>query len=241
MDPGFRLEIAANYESMSRRACELTVDAFRQKPNMFTVPATGKTPTLTLDMIGEECRAGAFKSDQLIVGKLDEFFGVTLSDPLSWESYLRHHVTGPLNISDDRYISFASNPIDPVAECRRIQDELDCVGPIDLLILGLGLNGHIGMNEPADTMRLRPHLAKLSESTLQNSPFARAKGVKYGMTLGMADILQAKRIIVLVNGAHKRQQLRRLLNGAVTSKFPASFLQMHPDTLVIADKAAAGE
>ncbi|MDP3646267.1 MAG: 6-phosphogluconolactonase [bacterium] len=238
MTLGFRLKVAVDYESMSWRVCTLVVDAFRQKPHMVTVLATGKTPTRAYEMIGEEYRAGAFRSDHLVVGKLDEWYGIPLSDPNTWESYVQKYVIKPLNISDDRFISFASDTSDPIAECQRIQNKLDRVGPIDLLILGLGLNGHIGMNEPTDGMRLRPHLAELAESTLRHSPLVEAKGVKYGMTLGIADILNARRIIMLVSGAHKKQPLRRLLNGDITSKFPASILQMHRDTLVIADRAA---
>lgn len=180
--------------------------------------------------------------NRLRVVKLDEWGSLPMDDPSTCETYLRRHLTGPLGVSDDRHISFQSDAEDPEAECQRVQQELNNQGPIDLCVLGLGLNGHLGLNEPADELNPRVHVARLSEQTLQH-PMVRGvqkKQLQYGLTVGMADILQSKKILLLVSGAHKQAAVARLRSSFVSTKFPASFLLLHNNVTCLCDKESAG-
>ncbi len=118
----------------------------------------------------------------------------------------------PLQIPATRYVSFESNSRAPVGECQRVQDWLAIHGPIDLCVLGLGLNGHLGFNEPADALIAAPHVAKLTDQSLAHSMLSTARTCPtHGLTLGMRDILASKSILLLVFGAGKAKQLKRLV------------------------------
>ena len=114
-------------------------------------------------------------------------------------------------------------------------------GPIDICILGLGINGHVAMNEPAPAFTPGPHVAKLSRSS-QRHPLlgGLAKKPRYGLTLGLGDILRSRKILLLVSGHHKHQPLKRLMQPRVSTQFPASFLWLHPNATVLCDREAAG-
>ena len=161
-----------------------------------------------------------------------------MEDEGSCETYLQRHLIGPLRIPSDRYFAF-QNQANPEMECARISQILAMTGPIDLSILGLGLNGHLGFNEPADALQPRSHRAELAPSSLQHSMIQKAKiPIKYGLTLGMADLLHSKKILLLVNGSHKATALQQLLSGRISTHFPASFLWLHPQVICFCDRAA---
>jgi galactosamine-6-phosphate isomerase len=146
----------------------------------------------------------------------------------------------PLGLGD-RYVEFDGLAGDPPAECARVARWLERHGPIDVCVLGLGVNGHLGFNEPADALQPHAHVAKLSQASLAHAMVhGRAAPPTYGLTLGMADILQSRRILVLVAGAAKQQTLRQLLSGRITTQFPASLLQLHPAVQLLCDEAALG-
>ena len=138
--------------------------------------------------------------------KLDEWAGLPMDHPGSCEHYVQHYLLQPLGISFSNYISFSSKADGPVGECKKIEDELKANGPIDLCILGLGLNGHIAFNDPADALQPGIHLAKLSEASMSH-PMVKdvTDKPKYGYTLGLTSILQAKTILLVVRGEHKRK------------------------------------
>ena len=161
---------------------------------------------------------------------LDEWAGLAADHPGSCEYYLQQHLLRPLNIPDSNYTSFNSKANDPAAECSRMAKELNTKGPIDLCILGIGLNGHIAFNEPAEELQPGIHLAKLSETSLAH-PMVKdvADKLQYGYTLGIGDILRSKTILLVVHGAHKRAILEQLLKAKVSTQLPASFLWLHAD------------
>src|SRR6185436_10169248 len=120
---------------------------------------------------------------------------------------------------------FQSDPADPAAECQQIAIWLAENGPIDLCVLGLGLNGHLAMNEPADALQPFVHMAELSPMTLQHPMLANSRRrPRFGLTLGMADLFQSKKVLLLVSGSAKRKQMTQLLAQRITTQFPASFL-----------------
>jgi galactosamine-6-phosphate isomerase len=170
--------------------------------------------------------------------KLDEWGGLPPGDPATCDVQLRTTLVSPLNLAE-RYVAFESNPPDPDAECVRIANWLDKNGPIDIAVLGLGINGHLGFTEPAEYLQPFAHVAELSQASLSHAMLAKAAvRPTYGLTLGMADLIQSRRILLLVTGPKKREPLQKLLSGRITTEFPASMLQLHTDVHLLCDAAA---
>jgi len=171
--------------------------------------------------------------------KLDEWGGLNMDDPATCEVFLQTHLLRPLQINPSRYISFNSNPADPKGECKRIRDELSVRGPIDICVLGLGLNGHVALNEPADALEPETHPAKLSARSIQHSMLTGLKKKpSYGLTLGMADILQSKMILMLISGKEKKEITRLFLTGKISTRLPASFLWLHANVICLISRDA---
>jgi len=231
-----KVETFEDYEAMSQKAKEIIVAELSARKDTLICAATGKSPTRMYELVADEFNRQPALFSKMRILKLDEWGNIPMEHPKTCETYLQTHVIQPLRIDTDRYVSFLSNPGDPHEECIRIQKEIDRMGGIDLCILGLGMNGHIGLNEPADFLQPDCHVADLSEMTLQH-PMATAMEEKpgYGFTLGMADILQSRKILLLVHGSNKNRISRELFSGRISTKIPASFLWLHPDTMCLTD------
>jgi galactosamine-6-phosphate isomerase len=236
-----KVKIWDNHEAMSKAAAGWIALEFGRDPRLLVCLATGSTPARTYEWLGFRARTCPALFAHLRVLKLDEWGGLPMSDPGSSESYLQHRVIRPWGVRQRHFVGFMSKPRRPQWECRRIQNWLARNGPIDLCVLGLGRNGHLGFNEPGRTLCPVAHRARLSEQTRVH-PMLSHTTVKpdYGLTLGMAEILQARRILLLVSGEAKRKPLQRLLRGDITTEFPASLLCLHPQTIVLCDRQAAG-
>lgn len=231
-----KIEQYDNHEALSRRARDLILDELLKKKDLMLCAATGNSPTRTYELLRQtsENQPGLFSSMRII--KLDEWGGVPPDHSGTCETYLQDKLIGPLNISPERYIAFSSNPADPEVECRRIGSALEQSGGIDVCLLGLGMNGHVALNEPARYLKPFCHVAELSPITLKH-PMATGMDKKpsYGLTLGMAEILNSKKIIMLVHGSNKRRIAEKLYSGKITTRTPASFLWLHPDTVCLSD------
>jgi galactosamine-6-phosphate isomerase len=135
---------AADVEAMSRRAAEMIIEELRRKPDLLLCAAAGSTPTGCYALLAEARRRDVQAFERLRVLKLDEWGGLPVDDPATCEAYLRRHLTEPLEISEDRYVTFDGNAPDPRQECERVRKRLAGQSPIDLCLLGLGVNGHLG-------------------------------------------------------------------------------------------------
>jgi galactosamine-6-phosphate isomerase len=163
-----------------------------------------------------------------------------MNDPATCESYFRRIFAGVPGFVE-RLEGFRSRPRDPVAECLRLRRWLAANGPMDVCLLGLGVNGHLGFNEPAAMLQPFAHVAELSRASLRHAMLGSTKArPAYGLTFGIADLLAAREILLVVSGAHKREPLVRLLAGRVTPRFPATFLWLHPRVTLLCDRAAMG-
>lgn len=236
----FGVFVQHDYEEMSRRAAKYLHGKVHEKPDLVLCAATGQTPTRAYEVFAQSWDAHRAAVGRLRVIKLDEWGGLPPDDAGTCEAYIRRYLLDPLSIRADRYTGFRPDAADPQAECERVAAILDEQGPVDVCVLGLGVNGHLGFNEPGTSLQPHPHVASLSQASLNHPMVRHAKdAVRYGMTLGMGDILHARSVLLLVNGAHKREPLRRLMTGPVTTEFPASFLWLHPDVTCICDADAA--
>ncbi len=236
------IQIADDHEAMSRQAAHRLMEALSARPNLLLCAAGGSTPVRAYECLAQSHKQKAEVFSSLRILKLDEWGGLEMDDPASCETQLRRQLINPLGVEEKRVFSFKSNAKDPAAECQRLQRLLNKEGPIDLCLLGLGLNGHLGMNEPAPALQLRSHVAQLTEVSLRHPMLARARSVPtFGLTLGIGEILASRQILLLVSGAAKRGALQRLLRQEISPEFPASFLWLHPNCTLLCDRAAAGE
>jgi galactosamine-6-phosphate isomerase len=235
------LHIFADHDAMSRRAADWLAGYLRVKASSLLCLATGSTPTRSYELLAERQLQDPRLLSQGYLLKLDEWGGLAMDDPASCESYLRQHLVDPLGLHD-RYVAFQSRPASPASECARIAAWLRQNGPIDVCVLGLGLNGHLGFNEPAPFLQPHAHVAQLSQASLSHAMLDEARGrPTFGLTLGLADLLQARQILLLVSGHAKRAALHRLELPAISTDFPASFLHLHPSAHVLCDSAAAAD
>lgn len=240
-DRGITFEIFETYERMSHVAADVVVEAARHERDMLWCAAAGSTPIRTYELLALRHRADREPLRHVRVLKLDEWGGLSRDDPATCEQYLQRRILQPLDVQDDRYVGFNGNPEDPEIECQRIRQWVAQHGPIDLCLLGLGENGHIGFNEPNQALVPFSHVADLSAYSRQHSMLEAARQQPgYGFTLGMAEILQARQILLLVSGAHKREALERLTRRSVSAQFPASLLWLHPRVRCLCDRKAAG-
>jgi len=227
----------ADYTQMSGHAKDLIVRTLQQKKDSLICAATGNSPLMTYHLLAAEFQKDKALFEQLRILKLDEWGGVEMQEPQTCESFLQKNLLQPLHISPNQYFAFESNPENPQQECNRMQNIITEQGPIDLCILGLGRNGHIGFNEPSEALHPYCHVVKLSDTSMQHS-MAKAMQQKptYGMTIGMADILHSKKIILLVTGNHKKEVVKRLLKQEISTQLPASLLWLHPNVECVIDK-----
>ena len=211
---------------LNELASETIIHELQQNPQSLVCAATGNSPTGVYQKLVEKKKNVILSGLRFI--KLDEWYGLGINDEGSCEKYLHEHLFNPLGIPNKQYIAFDGKADNPGKELQNVDNYLDEHGPIDLCILGLGKNGHIAFNEPADILQPRAHMSPLSSTSLEHTMIkSTGEPIKYGMTLGMTDILQSKKIILLVNGTHKNAIMQKLMGRKISTQLPASFLWLH--------------
>lgn len=232
--PNIRIE--DDYDAMSQAAANAVIALVKKTPAAMICMATGASP------LGVYERIAARKEDlgRVRILKLDEWGGLAPDDPATCETYIKRHILEPWGVAPDRYLGFKSDAPNAGAECARIEELIAAEGGIDLCILGMGADGHIGLNYPADS--LPPLAHPTSAATLRHAMLDAAQGTPtHGLTLGMGDVLRARHIVLVVNGASKADAVSRLIKGEITPQFPASLLWLHPRVTCIVDRAAAAK
>lgn len=224
-----------------RAADEIALEIAR-KPDLSLLAATGNTPMATYGELAARRSAGTLEVSNLRVAQLDEYLGVSDEDPRSLYRWLERSLTEPLGVTPDRLLRFHANASDPNADCRNFETHVAGWGGIDLAVLGLGPNGHLGFNEPPSPADVPTRVVGLTPESLEsNAPYWNGLEVpRHAITAGMDLILASKRILLLVSGEHKRGILRRALLEEITPDVPASLLR-GANLTVIVDRAAWGE
>jgi galactosamine-6-phosphate isomerase len=237
-----RVEVFADCEAMSRRAADAVLACLENKPDAVICAPSGSSPSGTYELLAQAAaaRPQIFAAARIV--KLDEYLGLPMEHPSTCEAYLRARLLAPCGIPGERYLAFDSEAPDPARECARVGRELSSWGGIDLLLLGLGLNGHLGLNEPADRLEPGPHVAELAEET-RHHPMLQAHGAtaRQGLTLGIEDLLTARVGFLLVSGAHKRRILRAALTQPPSPRLPGSLLRRRAAFSCLCDLDAAGD
>ena len=232
---------AKDYKDMSRKAANIISAQVIMKPNCVLGLATGSTPIGTYDQLVEWYNKGDLDFSEVTTVNLDEYKGLPRTNDQSYYYFMHQHLFDRVNIDPER--TNVPNGMEPDAEkeCGRYEELIRSLGGVDLQLLGLGHNGHIGFNEPGEAFEKETHCVELTESTIEANKryFASADDVpKQAYTMGIKTIMQAKKILIVVNGENKADIVERAFFGPVTPEVPASILQLHNDVTLVGDEAA---
>ena len=213
-----------------------------QKPNSVLGLATGSTPLKTYSQMIELYKKGVVDFSKVTTFNLDEYVNLDVNDKNSYHSFMHENLFDHINIPEENINFLDGNAEDPEEECRRYEEKIKAAGGIDIQLLGIGSNGHIAFNEPADCFQRWSHVVTLKESTVKdNSRFFKSidEVPTQAVTMGIGSIMQAKKILIIAIGENKAKAIKQLIDGNVTPMCPASVLQFHTDVTLMLDKAAA--
>ncbi len=234
--------VEKDYESMSKKAGEIFIEAISKKPDIVLGLATGSTPIGMYKEIIRACKEDGLDLSKVKTFNLDEYVGLSPDHPSSYRYFMNNELFNHININkENTYVP--DGKAENMEEYCKIYDEMiEKAGRIDIQVLGIGENGHIAFNEPDEALSVGTNIVKLTEDTIEvNSRFFDSieEVPKTAITVGMGSILKARKIILLANGVKKAPVIKRLLNeNKVTTQLPVSFLLLHPDVTVIVDEAA---
>jgi glucosamine-6-phosphate deaminase len=232
-----------NYEQLSDQSARLLYEFIKRDKPINVGLATGATPLGLYKKWIRLYRQAPFNLSQLTTFNLDEYMGVQPNSPNSYRYYMNYHVFRPLGISLEQTYLPNGMAEDIQAECKRYEELIRLHGGIDIQLLDVGRNGHIGFNEPGTSFSQETHEVKLSESTRRaNEKYFHSldKVPKKAITMGISTIIQAKKILLLASGEEKAEAIYHLVKGKkVTAQWPVTVLKNHPDVTLILDEDAA--
>ncbi|MCM3588231.1 glucosamine-6-phosphate deaminase [Mesobacillus maritimus] len=233
-----------NYEEMSQKAAEILLDKVRQSPKMNLGLATGGTPVGLYRELVQDHQQNGTSYTQVKTFNLDEYVGLSGDDPNSYRSYMNEKLFNHVDLPRESTFIPRGDTNNPGQECTDYEALLKNHGGVDLQILGIGSNGHIGFNEPGTSFQSETHVIELTASTREaNARYFNSldEVPTHAITMGIASIMRSKEILLLVSGESKREALAQLMEGEVNENFPASILKTHPCVTIIADEAALGK
>ena len=233
--------VSETYEVLSKRAVTHLVEYVKDIDHPLICMASGDSPAGLYKVIVELVQQNQLDISKWYFVGLDEWAGMNGDDEGSCRFHLNNQFFHPLQIAADRICFFDGKAENMQQECERVEEYIKQKGAIDVAIVGLGMNGHIGMNEPGVSMSLRSHIADIDPLTQQvgQKYFKKEQKLSHGLTLGMATIMEAKEIMLVVNGAHKANIVQKILDGEISEQLPASYLRNHLGLSVYLDKYAA--
>lgn len=236
-----KIFIADNYQELSKQAADDLLQHIAGKKEPLICTASGDSPAGLYKEIVERSRRNEISvNDWYFVG-LDEWSGMNGDDEGSCRYHLNHQLFHPIKAKEERMVFFDGRAADPEAECNRVENFIQQHGPLDVTILGLGLNGHIGMNEPGTAINTRSHISQLDPLTQQvgQKYFSKAQTLSTGITLGLGTLLESAHIILLVSGAKKAAIIKQLVEGDISEQVPGSLLRNHKSVHLYLDQEAA--
>jgi len=236
-----RVIVTNNYQEMSREAACLVARQILTKEDSILGLPTGDTPMGMYKELVQPDNRRLIDFSKVITFNLDEYYGLPRNHPGSYHRYMREKLFDHVNIQEGNIHILDGVAKDIEEECRRYEEEIYRYGGIDLQILGIGSNGHIGFNEPGSDWGMITGLVKLSEETRRRAARHfrdRAEVPTQGITMGIKTIMKARKILLLASGKEKAKATTKALEGPVTKRVPASILQLHPMVTVIVDKEA---
>jgi len=238
----FTLHTEKDYQAMSQKAAEIFAEAVKANPSGAFGFATGSTPIGMYEALIKLQEAGKADLRGITALNLDEYFPIQPNDPQSYSYFMRQNLFEGIGLPAQNAHIPDGMADDPIAECAAYEDKIAKAGGMDVIILGIGGNGHIGFNEPASELLATTSYVPLAETTIESNArfFASPQDVpRHAITMGINSIMMARRIMLLASGEGKANILWAALNGPITTMVPASLLQLHRDVTVVVDEEAA--
>ncbi len=237
-----KLIVAKDYGDMCAKAARVFAAEVTLKPDCVFGLATGSTPVGMYQELIAKYAEGKLDFSRVRTVNLDEYAGLSGNHPQSYRYFMDHTLFDHINLPKEQTLVPDGMAADLQKECERYERQIRALGRVDIQLLGIGQNGHIGFNEPSDSFPDATHVTDLAESTIRANArfFSRIDEVpKQAITMGIGTILRAGKIVLMAGGAAKAETLYRMMFGPVTPQLPASILQFHSDVLVYADEEAA--
>ncbi|MBQ9757985.1 MAG: glucosamine-6-phosphate deaminase [Clostridia bacterium] len=236
-----RVIVCENYDEVSKEAAKIVASEVILKPNAVLGLATGSTPVGMYKLLAEMNKNGEIDFKDVKSFNLDEYYPMSADNDQSYRYFMNENLFNHINIDINNTHVLNGLAKDPEKECADFDKMIDEAGGIDLQVLGIGQNGHIAFNEPDSFLYANTHITDLTESTINANArfFEKIEDVPtQALTMGIASILKAKRIIILATGSSKKEVINDLINGEISTNNPASMLKVHKDVILICDKEA---
>lgn len=236
-----RVIICDTYDEMSKEAAKIMASQVHMKPDCVLGLATGSTPVGAYKELITMYKNSEIDFKDVTTFNLDEYYPIKRSNDQSYYYFMHENLFDHINIPEERIHVLNGEVSDPEKECADYDRHIEEHGGIDLQLLGIGRNGHIAFNEPDENLVSETHVTELTEDTIDANArfFADIKDVPTkSLTMGMAPIMKARKILILINGKGKHTALAKLLSGEISTSCPATMLNMHKDVVVICDKEA---
>lgn len=236
-----KIYVAEDYQSMSRKAANIVSAQVILNPASVLGLATGSTPVGMYKQLIDWYNKGDLDFDQVKSVNLDEYVGLAPDHPQSYRYFMQTNFFDHINIDPAATNVPQGLAADPAAECARYNQVIRGLGGIDIQVLGMGHNGHIGFNEPGESFSTETHCIDLSEQTIKaNARFFETleEVPRQAYTMGVKTIMSARRILIIVSGEDKAEIVKRAFFGPITPQVPASILQLHRNVTLVADEAA---
>lgn len=229
---------ANSYQSVSEMAKEIVIEAVYKKPNLVLGLPTGSTPLGLYDLLIKSFTEGRVDFSNVVTFNLDEYCGLKKTDPQSYYYFMQENLFSKINIKKENIHILDGMAKNYIEECDKYEEEIRRVGGIDLQILGIGKNGHIGFNEPGSLKDSRTRLINLDKQTVEdNARFFSSKNKvpKAALTMGIGTILESKKIILLA-GKEKKETIGKVLSRSISPDIPASYLKLHNNCTFIVEE-----
>ncbi|MDH7461219.1 glucosamine-6-phosphate deaminase [Chitinophagaceae bacterium 26-R-25] len=235
--------VKPSYESLSKAVADEVVRHMQSSPRPLFCPASGDTPSGVFNEIVQRQQSGLIDTSRWHFVGLDEWVGMNGEDEGSCRNYLDRQLFGPLQIGEDRVCFFDGKAKDKKNECTLTEHFISQHDGIDVVLLGIGLNGHIGMNEPGSDPTLFSRVSELHDITKEvgQKYFSSETELSEGLTLGIASIMNARHVILMASGEKKSSIIKEVVEGEITTDVPASLLRNHLNFSIFMDETAAKE
>ncbi len=236
-----KLILCEDYDELSSKAAQIVAEQLKAKPDSVLGLATGATPVGMYRILVQMNRKKEIDFSKVKSFNLDEYYPISDANTQSYHYFMKENLFSKIDILPENTHILNGLADDPEAECERFEEMIESSGGIDLQVLGIGQNGHIGFNEPSVTLNSKTHLTPLTESTINANSrfFERYEDVpRQALTMGMGTIFRAKKIILLASGENKNKVVSELMNSDINTSVPATMLKLHPDVTLICDKTA---
>lgn len=234
-------KIFKDYEELSNASAREILTVVKNNPMAVLCLASGDTPRLAYSIAAKKAKENNIDFSRCTFVALDEWMGIAPDNEGSCQFFLRHYLFDPLSIPEKNINFFNALSANPDEECKKMNDVIALKGGIDLMIVGIGMNGHIGFNEPGQPFNQYAHVVDLDETstTVGQKYFRESTQLSKGITLGLRHMLEAKEVLLIASGLKKAEIIKKTIHEEISPKLPSTSIRNHPNSCLMLDKEAA--